>query len=89
MTTEDIRAGDFVLMNRPGAKTVGLVYRVESGYALTWWHFQDKPDGRPQTTQDKLALSELKIVPDNFPIPASMIILREENFPRTPFRTRI
>jgi hypothetical protein len=86
--TEDIIAGDFVVMNRPRAKTVGLVYRVESGFALTWWRVQDKPDGRPQTTQDRLPVSELKIVPDSLTIPASMILLREDNFPKTSFRTR-
>lgn len=86
--TEDIRQGDFVQLDKPGAKTVGLVYRVEDGQALTWWHDGDSPVGRAITNQDKRPISDLKIVSESVFIPQSMRVLREENFPRTTFRVR-
>jgi hypothetical protein len=86
---EGIQVADFVVMNRPGAGTVGLVYRVKAGFAYVWWRERDKPDGRPQTIGDKHATSELKFVEDPSYIPPSMIFLRQENFPHLgTFRTR-
>lgn len=68
--TEDIRQGDFVQLDKPGAKTVGLVYRVEDGQALTWWHDGDSPVGRAITNQDKRPISDLKIVSESVFYPA-------------------
>ena len=86
---DDIRVWDFVVRDRPGARTIGLVYKVKDGRAGVWWHIQDKPSGEPQVEINEHMTSELKVVGRDSTVPSSMIALRENHFPNKPFRTRL
>jgi hypothetical protein len=85
---EEIIVGDFVLMNKPGARTVGLVYLIEAERARIWWHAGDTL-GRAEINEDSRPTSELKVFdgPD-YLIPNSMVVLRNEEFPGKSFRVR-
>jgi len=72
--------GDFVLVNTPGAMQVGLVQEVEGELAYVWWHLGDKIGGPARTLEQRLLVSELRIVGNTDHIPASMILLREDSF---------
>ena len=78
----EIIAGDFVQMRRNGTTVVGLVRKVESGQAFVSWH------GGDEMLDETLPTSELLIVGEHVYLPPSLVIFREELFPRTTFRTR-
>jgi hypothetical protein len=85
---EEIIAGDFVLLNKPDARMVGLVHWVEAGRAHIWWHVRDTLI-KPEIREDSRPTSELKVF-DKYAylIPDSMVVLRNEKFPGKVFRVR-
>jgi hypothetical protein len=85
---EEIVAADFVLMDKPGAMTVGLVQRIEDGQAYVLWHQGEKLSHRARTLEQRHPVSELRIVGVADRIPDSMILLREDTFGNKAFRVR-
>lgn len=76
------RRGDFVLLNRPSATTVGMVVRVHPEKLQTvevWWYERTRPDGSAQVVDMMNNPGDLRLATPNDSIPDAMYRLRAEN----------